>query len=116
LHTRFAWYHPLSSPEKNFRVGRKKKILDLFGPWVPVADLSLSETESLPSVMQPASKVLCWDFEPEEDDSGSGGASVPFTVFDQLMDIHHIDVTGLSLSSTKRGNLYRTHRMMIPLA
>ena len=28
---RFAWYHPLRSPEANFRPGRKRKILDIFG-------------------------------------------------------------------------------------
>lgn len=88
----------------------------MFGPWVPAADLALSESENLPSVMQPASKILSWDFEPEEDDSESGGVVIPFAVFDQLMDVHRIDVTGLSHSSTKRGNLYRTHRLMIPIS
>jgi len=115
LEARFAWYHPLQSSERNFRAGRKKKVLDIFGAWIPSDHLALSETETLPSVMQPASKVLSWDFEPEQDDSESGGVQIPFAVFDQIVDIHCIDVTGLSLSQTKRGNLYRTHRMMMPL-
>lgn len=117
MFTRFAWYHPLQSPEMNFRAGRKKKVLDLFGPWVPAQDLALRETETMPSVMQPANKVLTWDFEPEVDHGHDpNGVLIPFAVFDQLMDIHRIDVTGLHLSSTKRGNLYRTHRPMMPIS
>ena len=50
---RFAWYHPLDSPEQNFRAGRKKKILDIFSPWVPSDTLPLTSSETLPSVMQP---------------------------------------------------------------
>ena len=112
---RFAWYHPLDSPEQNFRAGRKKKILDIFGPWGPSDTLPLTSSETLPSVMQPHQKVLLWDFEPEIDEKNAEQVTIPFSVLDQVMDIHHIDITGLSMSSTKRGNLYRTHRLMIPV-
>ena len=113
---RFAWYHPLKSSEMNFRAGRKRKNLDLFGAWSPADDISLNETETLPSVMQPASKILAWDFEPEENEEGDAvSVMIPFTVFDHLMDVHNVDLTGLNMSATKRGNLYRTHRLMVPL-
>ena len=96
----------------NFKPGRKKKILDIFGGWVPADEISLSETEVLPSVMQPASKILVWDFEPEQAEDDAGSLLIPFAVYDKLLDEHNIDMTGLSLSSTKRGNLFRTHRLM----
>jgi hypothetical protein len=35
-----------------------------------------------------------------------------FDLLDRLMDKHSIDITGLSISSTARGNLFRTHRLM----
>lgn len=109
----FSWLHPLESPEFNFRPGRKKKVLDVFGPWIPANEESLAETEVLPSVMQPSSTVLVWDFEVEIEE-GKDGVYIPFSVFDQCLDVHRIDCTGLSYSSTKRGNLYRTHRLMVP--
>ena len=113
---RFAWYHPTRSPEMNMRAGRKKKVLDIFGAWIPADDVSLNETLTLPSVLQPASKVLAWDFDPEQDEEGDAvSLLIPFSVFDHVMDVHRIDITGLNLSSTKRGNLYRTHRLMMPL-
>ena len=96
----------------NFKPGRKKKILDIFGGWVPADEISLRETEVLPSVMQPASKILVWDFEPEQAEDDAGSLLIPFAVYDKLLDEHNIDMTGLSLSSTKRGNLFRTHRLM----
>lgn len=100
----------------NTRAGRKKKVLDIFGAWIPADDVSLNETLTLPSVLQPASKVLAWDFDPEQDEEGDAvSLLIPFSVFDHVMDVHRIDITGLNLSSTKRGNLYRTHRLMMPL-
>jgi len=106
----------LRTPEANFKAGRKKKILDIFGGWVPSGEISLCETQVLPSVMQPASKILAWDFQPEqEEDSDAASLLIPFSVYDHLMDVHKIDVTGLNLSSTKRGNLYRMHRLMAPI-
>ena len=116
---RFAWYHPLESPEANFRAGRKRKILDIFGPWVPVQDLNMEETEpdAMQSVMQPANKVLAWDFEPiTEEADAVGQVIIPFHVFDHILEEHRVDFTGLTYSSTKRGNLYRTRRLMLPAA
>ncbi len=113
-HLRFVWYHPLQSPEMNFRPGRKKKLLDLFGGWVPAHDISLDDTEVLPGVTQPPSKILSFDFEPERDESNPAAVMIPFQVFDSLLDDHNVDVTGLSCSATKRGDLYRAHRLMAP--
>lgn len=113
---RFSWYHPLESPELNFRPGRKKRVLDIFGAWIPADDISFEDSEVLPTAVQPANKVLVFDFDPEEDETQAGSLRIPFEVLDQVMDHHGIDVTGLSFSSTKRGNLYRTHRLMIPIS
>lgn len=89
-------------------------MLDIFGAWMPSNDLPLVETEILPKVIQPPQKVLAFDFEPEPCESEPGHVQIPFHVFDHVMDIHGVDVTGLSFSSTKRGSLYRTHRLMLP--
>lgn len=89
-------------------------MLDIFGAWMPSNDLPLVETEILPKVIQPPQKVLAFDFEPEPCEGEPGHVQIPFHVFDHVMDIHGVDVTGLSFSSTKRGSLYRTHRLMLP--
>ena len=70
----------------------------------------------VPSVLQPASKILAWDFEPfNDEETDSGSLFIPFSVYDTLMDLHKIDLTGLNMSATKRGNLFRMHRMMAPI-
>ena len=102
----------------NFKPGRKKQILDIFGEWVPADELPVEETQVLPNVVQPASKVLVWDFEPEPsiETDDPNRVLIPFHVFDKIIDIHNIDVTGLTMSGTRRGNLYRMHRMMMPVS
>ena len=98
---RFGWYHPLRTPGMNFSPGRKKKILDIFGGWIPADEICLGETEVLPSVMQPASKILVWDFEPEQSEDDAGSLLIPFAV-DPFCSLRH---DWLEPSSTKRGNL-----------
>jgi hypothetical protein len=42
----------------------------------------------------------------------SSDATLPYDVFDALRSHHGIDVTGLSVSSTHRGNLYRSYALL----
>jgi len=35
-----------------------------------------------------------------------------FETLDDIMDKHNLDITGLNLTSTSRGNRYRTYRLM----
>jgi hypothetical protein len=60
----------------------------------------------MPSPHIRPSEVLLWGF-----DLTSNG-EIPFDILDQLLDVHGLDFTGLTLSATPRGNLYRTHRLM----
>ena len=81
-------------------------MLDIFGSWMDVDGFSLSELENLPSPILHPKNVLAWGFELTES------SEIPFEVLDLLLDNKGLDFTGLSLSATARGNLYRTHRLM----
>ena len=70
--------------------------------------MALQEMEPLPSPRVKAGDVIDWDFEVED---GEGGVRIPL---DRVME-HGIDITGLTVSHTRRGNLYRTHRLMQPM-
>ena len=37
---------------------------------------------------------------------------IPYNVLDQIVDVHGIDVTGLQMSQTPNGTLYRTYRLL----
>ena len=100
------WWHPGTSKEANLRAGRKKAILDLFGEWRPSDEYPLGELEPLPPSVVRSSKILLWGFHLESDHS------LPFATLDRIMDLDIVDLTGFKLSSTKRGAMYRAHRLM----
>ena len=99
----------------NFRPGRKRMRTDIFGPWVPAAELPLQDSDCMPAVLQKAKHILEFDFTPEPCDNPDGpqAVQIPFAIFDRVLENHGIDITGLTYSATKRGNLYRTHRLMV---
>ena len=100
------WYHPSTSKESNLRAGRKKSILDLFGEWQALDALPVDGVEPLPPSVLSPSKILIWGFHLEDNNL------VPFKVLDQIMDLDFVDLTGQKMSSTKRGTMYRAHRLM----
>ena len=100
------WWHPSMSKEANLKAGRKRNILDLFGEWSPADELAVGEVEPLPPSVLTPSRILLWGFVLEE------GTLLPFKVLDQIMDLDFVDLTGLKISSTKRGAMYRAHRLM----
>jgi hypothetical protein len=59
----------------------------------------------LPGPMLAPAAVVFHGFELDDEQC------LPFEVFDVLADLG-VDCTALSLSSTRRGNLYRTYRLM----
>ena len=99
------WWHPSYGKEASLRQGRKKVILDLFGEWKPADTMTLHDLEVLPPSIVKSDKILLWGFQLDE-------GQLPFEVIDQIVDQLQIDVTGVLLSSTTRGNLYRAHRLM----
>lgn len=99
------WFVPDISMEARIGGGRKKQIPDIFGPWLAADEVPLAEAGEITSPLVQASQVICWGF--ELDDIGQ----LPFEVFDKLYSVG-IDCTGLSVSSTSRGQLYRHHRLM----
>lgn len=99
------WFVPGFSMEARVGGGRKKQIPDIFGPWLAADEVPLAEAGELPSPLVKASQVIFWGF--ELDDSGQ----LPFEAFDKLYSVG-IDCTGLSVSNTSRGSLYRAHRLM----
>ena len=90
------------------RGGRKKDVLDIFGSWTPMEDFSIAALRqaSLPHPLVNSDDILEWNFEwgPEH--------TIPYETFDALRLRHGIDVTGLNLSLTHRGNLYRSYALL----
>ena len=88
--------------------GKKKDTIDIFGRWQPNHDLSQREAAdvTLPMVLCRHDDVLFSNMVLEEDNR------IPFRVFDALRMLHGIDVTALSVSQTRYGNLYRSHVLM----
>ena len=99
------WLHPGKSTEASFKVGRKKQIVDLFGRWISAIDIPATEILPLPSSFISPSEVLAFGDILDDDNQ------VHFKVLDKIQE-HVPDFTGLSMSCTVRGNLYRTHRLM----
>ena len=55
----------------NFRPGRKRMRTDIFGPWVPAAELPLQDSDCMPAVLQKAKHILEFDFTPEPCDNST---------------------------------------------
>jgi len=103
-----AWYLPQLARMENFRGGRKKQILDVFGPWSPVDEMSVEDLTKcrLPDPILQIECVLEANFDLTENQT------LPYDVFDALRTRHSIDLTGFNLSMTRHGNLYRTYVLM----
>lgn len=103
-----SWWIPDQTPKRDFKVGRKRKVVDLFATWRPMAALTPSELTGclLPETFVSQDAVLHAAFSME------GEGLIPFSVFDALRADHDIDVTSLTLSQTQRGNVYRNYVLM----
>ena len=102
-----AWLLPELGQIENYRGGGKKRILDLFGRWMPMGELSAETIKNcrLPSPIVHARAVLECNFDLQDD-------CLPYDVFDALRTRHSIDLTGFNTSMTRRGNLYRSYVLM----
>ena len=78
----------------NFRPGRKRMRTDIFGPWVPAAELPLQDSDCMPAVLQKAKHILEFDFTPEPCDNPDGpqAVQIPFAIFDRVLENHGIDI------------------------
>ena len=100
-----AWYVPELSRMENFRGGMKKNILDVFGPWTAVSELSQAalKTCRLPPGLVDAASVLECNFDLDDE------SCLPYDVFDALRTRHSIDLSGTNARFTQRGNKYRIY-------
>ena len=103
-----AWYVLGLPSAETLRSGPKKNHLDKFCPWTSLHALALAECLvcSLPSLVVHLADILESKFDLSSD------ATLPYDVFDALRSHHGIYVTGLSVSSTRRGNLYRSYALL----
>ena len=103
-----VWYVPDTAPVENFRGGGKKQILDIFGPWASIHNVTLLHLSKcrLPQPVVAISQVLECNFELSEAET------LPYDVFDALRTLHDIDVTGFKTSMTHKGNLYRNYALL----
>ena len=103
-----VWYVPGLASAETFRSGPKKKLLDIFGPWTSMRAFSVAEYQvrSMPSPVVHLADILECNFDLSSDET------LPYDVFDALRSHHGIDVTGLSVSSTHWGNVYRSYALL----
>ena len=101
------WFAPGQAREATAGGGRKRQVRSVFGAWQSSDALLLGDLAALqlPSPWVAAADVVLFNFELDEHNQ------LPFQVLDELYKAG-IDTTGLCLSSTARGNLYRAHRQM----
>lgn len=102
-----AWWVPRLANAETFRRGKRKQVIDIFGPWEPYEQLSHDEAHvyAMPTVLCTRADVLIANVNLED-------GRIPFTVFDSLRMAHGIDTTALSVSQTHYGNLYRAFVLM----
>jgi hypothetical protein len=103
-----CWWIPGESVAVNFKPGKKKTIVDLFGRWRPLSSMTVQELAGtlMPEVLVGQQAVLEMNFELTADDE------IPFSCFDSLRTKHGVDCTSLTYSLTKRGNLYRRFALL----
>ena len=97
------WVPPVA-PVSRVGGGKKKMVVDLFGDWAPFDTLMISEAElvDFPDITVQKADIL-------EVITLTGLGTIPYTALDKLRLEHAIDVTGISLSQTHLGHLYRAH-------
>ncbi len=107
-----TWHLPGRSSQQNFRGGKKKQVVDIFGAWAPLDAVSLQELSHaiVPDPLVNLEDVLECNFEWTKEDT------LPYDIFDALRLQHGIDVTGLNSSLTHGGNLYRSYALMRGMA
>ena len=107
-YTVVVWYVPDVAPVENLRGGKKKQILDIFGPWTSIHGMTTPQLRKcrLPQPVVALSQILECNFD------WSDAGTVPYDVFDSLRTQHRIDVTGFSTSMTHKGNLYRSYALL----
>ena len=81
-------------------------MLGLFGEWCCVEQACPSDLVKtvLPDPLVHQDDILECNFEMDP--------AIPYEVLDSLRLKHGIDVSGLSISLTHRGNLYRNHALL----
>ena len=72
-----VWYLPELAPVESFRGGKKANILDIFGPWRPIDNLTISQLKvcRLPAPIVNLSNILECNFEWSND------MTLPYDVF-----------------------------------
>ena len=80
----------------------------MYGPWRPTDELTTATLQKcvLPAPLISLTSVLECNFELTENNE------LPYSVFDALRAQYNIDMTGLNMSSTRRGNMYRSYVLM----
>ena len=100
-----TWLVPPLSPVVDHRPGRKRTIPDLFGAWVPLDHITMKDALMLemPDCVISPSDVLIPNIQLSAD------GTIPYELLDELRSQHDIDVSGLQVSRTQKGNIYRSH-------
>jgi hypothetical protein len=103
-----AWWVPPFTKQVNFRGGKKKDVLDVFGTWemMETKPARFLRDTSLPDPVVHISDVLEANFELTKE------STIPYHIYDALRLKHGIDVTGLAMSLTRGGNLYRSYALL----
>ena len=100
------WLVPPLGRESAAGGGRSRKAVDIFGSWTSLSSLALADSGhyKMPDVHFSKDEVLIGPIELD-------GGTWPFTVLDDLVDVHSIDITGLRWARTSHGHAYRSYRL-----
>ena len=105
-----AWFVPELSRKEDFQGSRKKPVLDAFGPWVPVDNMAAQTLRQCrlpdPIVDVRSISILDVSFTLTERQK------LPYDVLDAVRSTHSNDLTGFSMSMTRRGNCYKAYVLM----
>lgn len=83
-------------------------MVDIFGAWEPLETVSVASLRlsSMPSPLVRGEDILEFNFEWGPDHT------LPYEILDAVRLQHGIDVTGLNMSLTRRGNAYRSYALL----
>lgn len=106
------WWLPPFDTQVAFKKGPKRTMVDIFGVWRPVDDIVLAQVREFAHFVLPATilslseEVIHSTLALEPDNS------ISYNDLDILRKDHGIDMTGLAVSATARGNQYRNYVLL----
>ena len=103
-----AWWFPPRGRVENFRAGRSRAIVYIFGSWYPIDQLTPQDLRNshVPDPIVDVDDISECSFNLDSE------SSIPYETFDALRLHRGVDVTGLATIMAHNGNLYRSYVLL----